>query len=116
MFNLLTPARLITFVGIGREHSAPQPWLVLVSPHVELISRDVLMPVLLGGIGGVAGSLIFRSQDSPHYRPGIYAGMACNGLIITIVVINSLCFRRENRKADKEGKVLEGNSSFRYTI
>ncbi len=29
-----------------------------------------------GGIGGIAGSLVFRSQDNPHYRPGIYACMA----------------------------------------
>lgn len=27
----------------------------------------------LGGVGGVAGSLIFRSQDSPQYIPGFIA-------------------------------------------
>jgi predicted MFS family arabinose efflux permease len=27
----------------------------------------------LGGIGGIAGSLVFRSQDSPHYQPGMIA-------------------------------------------
>ncbi|RVX66072.1 hypothetical protein B0A52_10006 [Exophiala mesophila] len=69
-----------------------------------------------GGIGGVAGSLIFRSQDAPHYRPGIYAGMAANGLLILIVCINTVYFRRENRKADQEGKILEGSPDFRYTI
>lgn len=26
-----------------------------------------------GGIGGISGSLVFRSQDSPLYRPGIIA-------------------------------------------
>ena len=29
-----------------------------------------------GGIGGIAGSLVFRSQDSPKYLPGIYACIA----------------------------------------
>lgn len=30
----------------------------------------------LGGVGGIAGSLVFRSQDSPEYYPGIYATLA----------------------------------------
>ena len=29
-----------------------------------------------GGIGGIAGSLVFRSQDSPKFLPGIYACIA----------------------------------------
>jgi hypothetical protein len=28
--------------------------------------------VALGGIGGITGSLVFRSQDYPNYRPGLY--------------------------------------------
>lgn len=28
-----------------------------------------------GGIGGIAGSLIFRPQDAPRYRPGMYAAI-----------------------------------------
>lgn len=28
-----------------------------------------------GGVGGMAGSLVFRSQDAPRYLPGIYACM-----------------------------------------
>ena len=30
----------------------------------------------LGGVGGIAGSLVFRSQDAPDYRPGIWAAIA----------------------------------------
>ncbi|KFZ04365.1 hypothetical protein V502_10206 [Pseudogymnoascus sp. VKM F-4520 (FW-2644)] len=30
----------------------------------------------MGGVGGIAGSLVFRSQDYPLYRPGIYACLA----------------------------------------
>jgi len=29
-----------------------------------------------GGIGGISGSLVFRSQDAPDYYPGIYACIA----------------------------------------
>lgn len=38
--------------------------------------------VALGGIGGITGSLVFRSQDAPNYRPGIYA---------CIVYVSDLC-------------------------
>lgn len=30
----------------------------------------------MGGVGGIAGSLVFRSQDAPTYHPGIYAAIA----------------------------------------
>jgi MFS family permease len=29
-----------------------------------------------GGIGGIASSLVFRDQDAPEYRPGMYAAIA----------------------------------------
>lgn len=29
----------------------------------------------MGGVGGIAGSLVFRSQDSPEYYPGIWASI-----------------------------------------
>lgn len=29
-----------------------------------------------GGIGGIASSLLFREEDAPHYRPGMYAALA----------------------------------------
>jgi len=70
----------------------------------------------LGGVGGIAGSLIFRSQDAPHYRPGIYAAIACDGLIVVIVVILSIYFRTCNRKVAKGQMVIEGLEGFRYTI
>ena len=69
-----------------------------------------------GGIGGVAGSLIFRSQDRPHYRPGVYAGITSNCLVLNLVIVNSIYFRRESRKADRGEKILEGDANFRYTI
>ena len=68
-----------------------------------------------GGIGGIIGSLVFRSQDAPLYRPGLWACMACNAVIITIVAITTLYFKRCNKKA-REGKmVIEGLPGFVYT-
>ncbi|CAH0027887.1 unnamed protein product [Clonostachys rhizophaga] len=69
-----------------------------------------------GGIGGIAGSLVFRTQDSPLYRPGIYATITCNSLVIIIVASLSIHFRRCNKKADQGLMIIEGLEGFRYTI
>lgn len=30
----------------------------------------------MGGVGGIASSLVFRDKDAPEYRPGMYAALA----------------------------------------
>ncbi|KAI5357314.1 putative major facilitator superfamily, MFS transporter superfamily [Septoria linicola] len=70
-----------------------------------------------GGIGGIAGSLVFREQDLPTYRPGLWACMtAC---IITVVITSTLqfFFWRANKAADRGEKEIEGGGpTFRYTL
>ncbi|KAH8673477.1 major facilitator superfamily MFS-1 [Xylariales sp. PMI_506] len=74
-----------------------------------------------GGIGGIAGSLVFRSQDAATgYRPGMYAAIACALLNIILVIIVDTSFYFENRKADRGEKELEAHEegyqrNFRYT-
>ncbi|KAF9889375.1 hypothetical protein FE257_007485 [Aspergillus nanangensis] len=70
----------------------------------------------LGGVGGIAGSLVFRSQDAPNYIPGIWAAIACQLLIIVVVGLLSVYFWISNRKADRGEKILEGSPDFRYTL
>lgn len=60
-----------------------------------------------GGIGGIAGGLVFRSQDAPNYRPGIYACIACCLLSILIVGLLTLQFKRANAKAERGEVELE---------
>ncbi|KAJ5630254.1 uncharacterized protein N7484_010354 [Penicillium longicatenatum] len=69
-----------------------------------------------GGLGGIASSLVFRDKDAPEYRPGMYAALACNILIILIVCVMSVWLRFCNRQADRGKRVIEGEPSFRYTI
>ena len=64
-----------------------------------------------GWIGGIAGGLIFRSQDAPWYVRGI----ACNCLIIVSVLGPSGKFLRANRQAEKGTRIIRGSQSFRYT-
>ncbi|KAI0004785.1 MFS general substrate transporter [Xylariaceae sp. FL0662B] len=74
-----------------------------------------------GGIGGIAGSLIFRSQDAANgYKPGLYACIACSLLSILCVVICDTAFYFDNKKADRGEKELESTDDdsqpgFRYT-
>jgi predicted MFS family arabinose efflux permease len=73
-----------------------------------------------GGIGGIAGGMVFRSQDAPHYYPGLYACIATSLLTLVIVGILTLAFVRKNRQADRGEVELEDSDEdhqkgFRYT-
>ncbi|CBF71440.1 hypothetical protein AN6778.2 [Aspergillus nidulans FGSC A4] len=72
--------------------------------------------VAFGGIGGIAGSLVFRSQDAPEYIPGIWAVIACQLCLLIVVGALSLYFWICNRKADRGEKIIEGSPDFRYTL
>ncbi|KAF2753132.1 major facilitator superfamily transporter [Pseudovirgaria hyperparasitica] len=73
-----------------------------------------------GGVGGIAGSLVFRDQDSPTYHPGAYACIACCLLTVVLVCILSVAFYVENGKQARGEKRLESqdddvHGDFRYT-
>lgn len=63
--------------------------------------------VSFGGIGGIAGSLVFRNEDVPHYRPGLYACIATTLLTIILVGALTLHFRRLNKQAERGERELE---------
>ncbi|KAF3479642.1 uncharacterized protein GIQ15_06618 [Arthroderma uncinatum] len=69
-----------------------------------------------GGIGGIAGSLVFRSQDAPAYIPGIWAAITSQLVLLLVAAALSLHFWRSNRKADRGELMIEGSPSFRYTL
>jgi MFS family permease len=69
-----------------------------------------------GAIGGIVGSTVFRSKDSPGYVPGISVALGAQALICIVVLVLTLEFRRQNAKADRGEVVLEdGDANFRYT-
>ncbi|KHO01978.1 Major facilitator superfamily domain, general substrate transporter [Metarhizium album ARSEF 1941] len=68
-----------------------------------------------GGIGGVAGALVFRSQDQPKYLPGIYAAIACNVCLLLCTGGLSIWFWFANKRAMTGQAVLEGLENFTYT-
>lgn len=68
-----------------------------------------------GGIGGIAGSLVFRTQDSPTYIPGLWACIAASLLIIVIVVLLDVYFFFQNKKQAQGSYAIEG-ADVSYTI
>ncbi|KAK4560904.1 hypothetical protein LTR86_005484 [Recurvomyces mirabilis] len=69
-----------------------------------------------GGIGGIAGSLIFRTQDSPEYTWGFVGTIVANCVVLITVAILTVVFRRRNKLADEGKMVIEGLEGFRYTL
>ncbi|ORY78191.1 MFS general substrate transporter [Protomyces lactucae-debilis] len=86
--------------------------------NIHTSSRRAVLSALqvgFGAIGGIFGSLVFRQQDAPIYRPGLAACLACNAFIITWACIFSVYFRRENKKQES-GYVIAGKPGFRFAI
>lgn len=61
-----------------------------------------------GGIGGIAGSLVFRTQDAPEYLPGLWACMVASLVIIVTVCGLDAYFYVANKRADRGGFAIEG--------
>ena len=70
----------------------------------------------LGSVGGIAGSLVFRSQDAPLYRPGIYAVIACCALLLLLLGAMTTYFLSRNKSVKKGDLIIEELEGFRYTI
>ncbi|KAL2802942.1 MFS general substrate transporter [Aspergillus granulosus] len=70
----------------------------------------------LGASGGMTGSLVFREEDAPGYKPGICTCIGLTGLILVIVGLLSVRMHWKNRKADKGELIIEGLEGFRYTL
>ncbi|KAL8765837.1 MAG: hypothetical protein Q9209_007196 [Squamulea sp. 1 TL-2023] len=69
-----------------------------------------------GALGGIVGSTVFRSQDSPRYVPGLSVAMGSQIIILAAVGLLTVAFKTGNKKADRGEKILEDSPSFRYTI
>lgn len=115
-----TGARMtgIYFSIIGSQCAIPTVYTFLANNVVGTTKRQMAVPLqtVWGGIGGIAGSLYFRQQDYPGYRPGLYASFTSLSICLVMVSSISLYFHRQNKKAEHEGKILEGVEGFRYTL
>ncbi|KAF9894002.1 hypothetical protein FE257_008973 [Aspergillus nanangensis] len=69
-----------------------------------------------GGVGGIVGGTVFRTDDAPDYRPGIIATLLANGLMIVISLLLVLKYHLANKRAAGGGKLIESLEGFRYTL
>lgn len=69
-----------------------------------------------GGIGGIIGGTVFRTQDAPTYHPGVIATMLANSLMIAVCLLLILKYIKANRRVEAGGKPIEGLDSFKYTL
>lgn len=79
--------------------------------------RAVASAMLIGAgaVGGIIATNIFRQQDYPTYRPGLWTAIGTQITIIILVAKNIWLFSRHNRLLD-QGKIAEdGPAGFRYT-
>jgi hypothetical protein len=130
---------LVSLVGLPIMGFAKNPWVQYVGVFITISGTNSAIPSVMayqannirgqwrrafcsasltgiGGIGGIAGALIFRTEDAPSYVPGFAACIACNVLVIMLVGILTFYFRSENAKADRGEKVLLEDPNFRFTI
>ncbi len=70
----------------------------------------------MGGIGGISGSLIFRSQDAPEYYWGFVGTIVANCVVLLVCALLSFVFWTRNKKAEKGELIIEGLQGFRYTL
>lgn len=73
------------------------------------------MVISFGGIGGIFATTVFRQADFPRYIPGIYATIACQLVLLTLLAGITMYFRLQNQKAGS-GCQTEGQSNFVYTL
>ncbi len=108
----------IYFSIIGSQCAIPTVYTFLANNVVGTTKRQIAVPLqtVWGGIGGIAGSLYFRQQDYPKYRPGLYVSFTSLSICLVLTTSITVYFHRQNRRADREGRILEGVENFRYTL
>lgn len=65
--------------------------------------------VAAGGIGGIIAGASYRQQDAAGgYRPGLWTTIAAQLTVCVICLGLMYYFRRENKKADRGEKLIQG--------
>ena len=72
--------------------------------------------MLFAACGGVYASTTFMQKEFPHYRTGVWCAVATQFMLILLVAVMAVHFRRVNAKADKEGYVIQEDREFRHTF
>lgn len=107
----------IFLAAFGTQANVPATLVYGQNQTAKVSKRAIVAAAMVssGGLGGICGSLIFRSQDAPSYLPGMWTTIGLQMLYSIATICMSMHFRRMNRLADEGKKTsLEGVEGFRY--
>ncbi|KAK5222787.1 hypothetical protein LTR72_005624 [Exophiala xenobiotica] len=108
----------VFLMTIGNNCTIPTIIAFLINNVPSSSKRQIALPLQGGsaGLGGIAGALIFRTQDAPRYLFGLYLSIAfaCCSILMTSALV--FYFHRENRKVAEGGPAIDGIEGFRYTL
>lgn len=74
------------------------------------------MLIACGALGGIIGSLIFRSQDAPGYAPGIYTTMGFCAYNLCALTVLIFVFRAKNKRLEKGERIEGAPEGYRFGL
>lgn len=95
--------------------------LAYQSNNIRLQSKRAVGSALqigFGAIGGIIASTVFREQDAPLYRPGLWTTAGLQLFTIGLTLSTTLYFWAKNKQQSK-GTLktpIEGQEGLRYTL
>ncbi|KAH0837116.1 hypothetical protein AYO21_04577 [Fonsecaea monophora] len=107
------------FIGVmGIVGNVPQQWAYALNNLVGQVKKALclIMMTIGGAISGIIAGNVFRSQDSPGYRPGVWVSIVFNIVYFLLVAKNIVYFSRQNRRVDRGEIVIMGQPGFKYTL
>lgn len=95
--------------------------LAYQSNNIRMQSKRAVASALqigFGAIGGIIASTVFREEDAPTYRPGLWVTAALQFLTIGLTATTTTYFVIKNKQQTNGTlkKPIEGREGLRYTL
>ena len=106
------------FLGVSGCNANLPTIIAFQSNNVRGASRRSVasgVQMLFAAIGGVYASCTFMQKEYPTYRTGVWCAVATQFLLMVLVGVMCWWFRRQNRRADREGVAIQDDVDYRYT-
>ncbi|KAJ7227937.1 major facilitator superfamily domain-containing protein [Mycena rebaudengoi] len=107
------------FLAIGGCQSNVPALLAYQANNILTYSKRAVTSAVVigfGGIGGIFATAVYREKDTPKYINGLGATIGCQGLILLLLVLLTVDFKKMNKRVDEGTAVIEGKPGFKYTL
>ena len=107
----------VFFATMGCQCNVPAQISLAQTNAIGSARRSIMAVVTIwgGASGGIIGSLIFRTQDAPHYTPGLYTSISMASCIILGMLVLGSYYHLCNKRAEK-GVIIHGIYGYRYSL